>query len=122
MDDPLLVFKGTEEQRLRLFAVVFLWFEATGFPVAWHKVDAGKEIDWIGGRLERRQDCIRVSIPEAKALNLAQRSHDFLQRTTISKRDLRSYAGAVSFVAGLVIHLTPFLASCWAAVAARDEI
>ena len=121
MDDPLLTFKGSDSTRLRLFAVAFLWFEAAGYPVAWHKISHGDSVDWIGGRLERRDTGVVVSIPESKALSLASRSDEMLFEATITLRELRSYAGAVSFVAGIIPHLRPFLGACWAAIAASKK-
>ena len=117
MDDPLLAFRGSDEYRLHLFSVAFLWFEVTGFPVAWHKVSHGASVDWIGGRLERTDKGVTASIPEAKTLALTARSVDILHRTTITLRELRSFTGAVSFVAGIIPHLRPFLAACWASIA-----
>ena len=61
---------------------------------------------------------VTASIPESKTLSLTTRSADILHKSTITLRELRSYAGAVSFVAGIIPHLRPFLAACWAAIAA----
>ena len=72
VDDPSLVFEGSDEQRLKLFAVVLLWLEIAGFPVARHKVDSGSGVDWIGGKIERIPQAIRVITPQTMAESTLQ--------------------------------------------------
>ena len=78
----------------------------------------GKTLEWVGARLTCDDDsqAVTVSLPRAKTEQLLQDTDRHLTRPVIGARELRSYAGALSFVAGLVPHLRPFLASFWAAL------
>eukprot|EP00435_Cladocopium_sp_Y103_P068903 s1426_g32.t1 len=103
----------------REFSSVLLWFAATGFPVKLEKAEGGKSINWVGATLvvdhEARE--VTVSIPKEKVEKLQETTSCFLKRPVVGHRQLRSYAGSLSFVAGLVPHLRPFLSTIWAALA-----
>ena len=60
---------------------------------------------------------VEVSIPEDKIQKVQDQTQEFLSRPVIGLRKLRTYAGSLSFIAGLVPHLRPFLTSIWAAQA-----
>ena len=87
-----------------------------GFPLAWHKATQGTSVQWIGGQLTRIPGGVTVSIPQDKAAELAQTTRDILAWNTVGVRALRSYCGSVSFVAGLVPTLRPFLTMVWGAL------
>ena len=58
-----------------------------------------------------------VGIPEDKVQKLLRETDQFLSKPVIGVKQLRSYAGGLSFVAGLIPHLRPFLSSIWTALA-----
>ena len=64
----------------------------------------GKTLEWVGARLTCDDDsqAVTVSLPRAKTEQLLQDTDRHLTRPVIGARELRSYAGALSFVAGLV--------------------
>jgi hypothetical protein len=97
--------------------LALLWAAAAGFPVAHHKVTVGTKITWIGAQLEDCPDTVRVSIPASKAVSLLERCRSINAGEVVQVRELRSFCGALSFVAGLVIHIRPFLSTGWAALA-----
>ena len=63
---------------------------------------------------------ISVTIPEDKVAELKSKVQTYLRRPVIGRRQLQSLAGALSFVAGLVPLMRPFLNSLWAALATND--
>ena len=57
-----------------------------------------------------------VSIPEDKVSSLVTTCEEFLKKPVIGARALKSFAGSLAFVAGLVPLLRPFLSPLWAAL------
>ena len=121
VDDPILSARGDVATRRRLFTIALLWVAATGFPVAWHKAEAGTAVRWIGAQLNIHADGLKVCIPPDMIADLLQRTNDLLSVTTVSRRRVRSYCGSLSFVAGLVCFLRPFLSAIWAALSKKAD-
>lgn len=118
VDDPLYITVGTKEARCRNLTIALLWATAAGYPMAWTKAECGSRVDWTGATVSATASVVSVEIPESKATDLASRSVQFLSKPVLFRKDLRSYCGGVSFVAGLVHTLKAFLAMLWS-VAAR---
>ena len=116
VDDPAFVLSGTLEEASRDLTVLLMWFAIVGFPVKLSKAEGGKRIGWVGATLELddREKVVRVSIPAAKVAKIQETTQLLLKRPVAGQRQLRAYAGSLSFIAGLVPHLRPFLASLWA--------
>lgn len=53
-----------------------------------------------------------VTIPPEKVEKLLGECQNFLKAPVVGARQLRSFAGSMAFVAGLVPVLRPFLAPC----------
>lgn len=64
---------------------------------------------------------VTVSIPTDKVEKLQKATSDFLKRPVVGRKQLRSYAGGLSSVAGLIPHLRPFLATIWAVLGGVEE-
>ena len=88
-----------------------------GFPFAWKKSDGGQAVDWIGASLRAAGDEIVASAPARKAVELLEETRELVCLSVVPVRRLRSYAGRLSFIAGLVPTLRPFLGTIWAAIA-----
>ncbi|CAE7215243.1 Eef2k, partial [Symbiodinium sp. CCMP2456] len=90
VDDPMYVLDGPElETAASDLTVVLLW----------------TAVDWIPGQWGAKT---------SNGLALLRDTNKFLAKPAVGCRELRSYTGSLSFVAGLVPHLRPFLASFWA--------
>ena len=62
-----------------------------------------------------------MSIPEKKCTDLLSLTRSFLDGPPVAPmKELRSYAGKASFVAGLISTIKPFLSSLWAVVASLN--
>jgi hypothetical protein len=120
VDDPIWVIPAEGEAAEELLTLAILTTLVFGFPLKLAKASAGKTIKWIGAELEVGSDAegdfVKVRIPEEKVSKLLQEVDAFLKAPVVGTRQLRSFAGGMSFVAGLVPILRPFLAPLWAAL------
>jgi len=103
--------------RTMCFTKALLCLAMFGYPLAWHKASAGSSLVWIGAEIQVCRTHVGVRIPEAKVKSLAAEAKLMLSKDVVSTRSMRSFCGQVSFFAGLVPHLRPFLSGCWAAIA-----
>lgn len=73
---------------------------------------------WVGAYIKILEEdrAAEVSIPKEKITKIQNMTQEFLSRPVIGFRKLRSYAGILSFVAGLIPHLRPFLSTIWGAL------
>ena len=111
VDDPAFVLAGTLETASEDLTTLLLWFNVVGFPVKLAKAEGGKTISWVGAKLDLndKDQTVRVTIPQDKVAKIQETTQLFLKRPVVGQKQLRSYAGMLSFVA-----LRPFLASLWA--------
>ena len=119
VDDPMYVLDGPElETAAGDLTVVLLWTAVAGYPVKLAKASGGKDVEWVGARLRclDSERAVVVTLPASKIEALLRDTNKFLGKPVVGCRELRSYTGSLSFVAGLVPHLRPFLASFWAAL------
>ena len=121
VDDPIFILPNDKEQAVHLLTLTLLILKVFGFPVKLEKADAGNKVRWIGATLESGLDdssgpFVEVTIPQEKVEKLLSESRNFLKAPVVGVRQLRSYAGSMAFVAGLVPVLRPFLSPLWAAL------
>ena len=114
VDDPLVAVVGTTARRIHLVTIAFLWAAVSGYPLAWAKGSSGNDVTWIGAAFGAGSEYIVARIPAQKIEELLAETKGFLDLIVVQKQRLRSYCGKVSFVAGLVVVLRPFLAGLWA--------
>ena len=105
-DDGWLTATGREFWRKIL--MWFFTFELLEIPVTWSKVRGGTEVNWIGY-------CLNVHTFQ-KGINQSKRAWiiDWIDRKEeqggVLGRELKSVLGRLSFVAGALRHVRPFLA------------
>ena len=118
VDDPIFVLQGDLQVASKTLARILLWTNVAGFPLKLEKASGGKQVEWVGAKLVLDDDNqeVKVSIPTKKVEAMQETNAKFLARPVIGPRELRSYAGSLAFLAGLVPHLRPFLSSIWAAL------
>ena len=119
VDDPIFVLEGdSTEEAARTLTKALLWTELLGYPIKLSKAAAGSEVDWIGARLcIEGQEKVVVRIPRDKVETLSTEIQRILKAPVVGVRQLRSLAGSLSFLAGLVPLMRPFLAPLWGALA-----
>eukprot|EP00434_Breviolum_minutum_P038994 symbB.v1.2.034605.t1/scaffold4499.1/size38882/7 len=120
VDDPIFVLPDSSQESRKLFALVLLILKIFGFPVKLEKASAGSKVKWIGATLEAGESELgpftEVTIPPEKVEKLLGECQNFLKAPVVGASQLRSFAGSMAFVAGLVPVLRPFLAPLWAAL------
>ena len=119
VDDPLLVIPGVDGQAPEWLAKILVFTKTLGYPLKLSKAHAGREVKWVGATIsvDNTERTVKVSIPEDKLQKLLTQLSGFLKAPVVGLRALRSFAGSMAFVAGLVPVLRPFLAPLWAVLA-----
>ena len=118
VDDPAFVVPGDLPHAVTELSISLLWAAVAGFPIKWEKAVGGKEMSWVGAHLKisEGEQAVEVTIPTEKVAKIQDLTKEFLSKPVIGFRKLRSYAGSLSFVAGLIPHLRPFLSTVWGAL------
>ena len=118
VDDPGFIVTGSLAEAARQLTRLLLSVRVAGYPIKLEKASGGKSMEWVGGKLTLQDDNreVEVSIPADKVAKLQKTTEEILAKPVVGSRLLRSYAGGLSFVAGMIPHLRPFLSSMWAAL------
>jgi hypothetical protein len=116
VDDPLAIARGSLSDRTLRFTMALLWICIAGFPLSWPKGKVGQDVRWIGANLVLGSGDVVVSVPQERSVELEADTNRFLRAGTIRASELRAYAGKVSFYAGFITHLKPFLSCVWASL------
>ena len=119
VDDPLLVLPGVGGQATDWLAKILVFTKTLGYPLKLSKAHAGLEVKWVGAtiKIDNVERTVKVAIPEDKMEKLLSQLKIFLKAPVLGLKALRSFAGSMAFVAGLVPVLRPFLAPLWAVLA-----
>ena len=113
VDDPLYSCIAELPWAARLFSVALLWALVLGYPLAWRETEGGSDLRWIGATVSLCPANIKIRIPEDRVVELLNVT-EFLRSSVVGVRRLRSYAGFLSFFAGMIPLFKPFLATIWA--------
>lgn len=115
VDDPIAIVKGDQNTRAWLvMRTLALWY-AFGAKIAIHKAGMGRQIKWIGATFGIISGGVQVSIDKERIEKLLGTVTDALQNTGLVK-GVRNLAGELSWVAGIVPTIRPFVNMLWAAV------
>jgi len=75
----------------------------------------GTTLDWIGASLSLSRRSIWLAIPEHKVAEVASKLRHLAGARFVKSSDLARLAGLLSFYAGIVVFLRPFVRMSWAA-------
>jgi hypothetical protein len=117
VDDPLLTIAGKPKDRLLNFRIAILWWCVAGLELAWTKLAHGKEVEWVGAMLKATESGAQVRVPEKKLKDCLETVEQLLETQVLGVRQIRKFAGKLSFIAGLIYQLRPFLSPLWATLA-----
>ena len=115
VDDPALVARGSRAQRTWTFARTLLYWAALGAKIALHKVERGHQVKWIGAVYAIRVDGVKISVDEERIAKLTKVVSEALQARGLVP-GVRSLAGELSWVAGIVPTTRPFVNMLWGAL------
>ena len=123
VDDPILVYDESDPQHRIHLGVALLWAAIAGFPIKLEKSDAGSSVKWIGAQLlaEDHLKAATVTIPQEKVLEMVDKIKELSKKPVIGRKQLQSLAGALSFIAGVVPQMRPFLGGLWAVLATAND-
>ena len=123
VDDPIITFDSLGPDYLSHLGVALLWLGVAGFPIKLSKADAGSSVKWIGATLQVNDfdKSVTVSLPEDKRQETIARCQSFLSKPVIGTRQLRSLAGSLSFIAGIIPPMRPFLSALWAVLGSAND-
>ena len=105
-DDGWIVASG-----VRFWKKVMMWlflYELLEIPITWKKLRGGAEVDWIGYHLDVTS--FTRGINESKRTWICNWIDTKLQQGGVVGRELKLVLGRLSFVAGALRHVRPFLA------------
>ena len=110
----MTLFTGPQVSRTHTIAKTLTLWAALGGRVALHKADRGSEIKWIGAVFKIVPGGIQVTIDKERAMKLLKITQEGLAHKGLVY-NIRSLAGELSWVAGLVPTIRPFVNMIWAA-------
>ena len=123
VDDPGFVLVGTLDEAAWQLTKLLLWVRVAGFPIKLEKASGGKSLEWVGATLTLKDDVgeVQISLPAEKVKKLQEANANIGSKPVVGARALRAHAGGLSFLAGLVPHVRPFLGSIWAALGSAGK-
>ena len=124
VDDPGFVLVGELEEATRQLTKLLLWVRISGFPIKLEKASGGKSMEWVGATLTLKdlEQEVEISVPTEKVRKLTETNQGISSKPVVGARILRAHAGGLSFLAGLVPHVRPFLGSIWAALGSAGKV
>lgn len=118
VDDPVLIARGYRDARRWYFARALLLWAALGARLALKKASKGSRVTWIGAQYEVLPQGIRVGIDQQRISKLQEAMASINSGKGLVS--LRSLTGELSWVAGLVPKIRPWVTMLWAACHASD--
>ena len=115
VDDPILAAIGDMPSRDRAFARVILLWLALGVKLNWPKATLGTSVEWIGAEYSARKGTVTAKIPADRITKLTEKVEGHLAAKGMTS-NLASLAGEMSWVAGIVPRLRPFVTMLYGAV------
>ena len=115
VDDPIYAIPGNSDQASEIATIATLGLCSLGFPLAWHKTDAGSTLTWIGASVTMSHGDVTVTVPEDKVNSILDELTAIHGLSVVTKKRLRVLSGKLNFIAGLVPPLRPFISPLWAA-------
>eukprot|EP00435_Cladocopium_sp_Y103_P044912 s3083_g12.t1 len=119
VDYPVCLVSGTPRTRSHRIAKILAFWASLGARIALHKAARGPEIKWIGAVFGIVPGGVRVSIDKERIHKLQATVRRGLAETGLV-HGVRSLAGELSWVAGIVPTIRPFTNMIWAATYAME--
>eukprot|EP00435_Cladocopium_sp_Y103_P022155 s5939_g5.t1 len=115
VDDPAGIVKGSRDHRDHLIGKTLALWAALGARIALHKADRGRKIKWIGANYQVIPGGVRVAIDAERIQKLTHTVQEGLKPKGLV-HGMRSLAGELSWIAGLIPTIRPFVNMIWAAI------
>ncbi len=115
VDDPAICVAGPKQTRTWLIARTLLLWAAMGARVTLHKVARGTTVKWIGATYSLIKGGVEVAVDKERMQKLTAVVQAGLDSKGLIK-GARSLTGELSWVAGIVPTIRPFVNTLWAAI------
>lgn len=115
VDDPVIATIGTPQERIRALARVLLLWLTLGARLAWPKASLGTSVQWIGATYIVQPQGVTATIDAKRIQSLDAKAACHLASRGMTS-GVRSFAGEMSWVAGVVPRLRPFVSMLYSAV------
>ena len=120
VDDPAVAVGGSKSARSWALGRTLILWAALGARIALHKVSRGKAVKWIGATYSVVPGGIEVAVDQERIARLTQVVQAGLQEKGLIAK-AQSLAGELSWIAGIVPTVRPFVNMIWAAVYSLDD-
>lgn len=124
VDDPLIMMRGRPEQIQDMCNKILWLWSALGLRISWSKGTIGHQVDWIGAHLELK-NCDQSVVLTVTAEKLEE-WRDLLaqldKRPTLSRKKLVQFTGKMSWAAGFLIQLKPFVRMLYSALSLKSRV
>ena len=123
MDDPLMALQGPLAIRNRHLALLLYTSAALGINIAYHKGARGRVATWIGIKFEVdvAQKHICLAVPEKMANEVVTTLKMWEGKGMVAVKDLRSLAGKVAWLSGIIVRARWCTAILYAVLAAVEK-
>ena len=108
IDDLLVMVRGTDLDRAKCISLIAYTLRAFGLQLSLTKGERGQQIQWIGGTLlmdwdrGRKPRNLSFGVPKKMVAEIEESLVQWKSKGMIPLRDLRSLAGKLSWVAGVI--------------------
>ena len=103
LDDSLWGLQGTLNERNLCLSFILYTMAALGFRIALHKGIRSSNVTWVGVRFQIVDiNTVVVSLPEKFIQDLVELLRGWQGRGMVATKDLRSAAGRISWLAGVL--------------------
>ena len=103
LDDSLWGLQGTLQERNLCLTFILYTMAALGFRIALHKGIRSSNVTWVGVRFQIVDiNTVVVSLPEKFIQDLVELLRGWQGRGMVATKDLRSAAGRISWLAGVL--------------------
>ena len=126
VDDPMIMVTGrTKSDRTWSILMYLLCWSALGFKVAWHKVNRGFTVDWIGVSLSLERfyhndsdwgEVLHVALSEDKTSKLLEILSSLVEKPLIPIKQLQHAAGLLGWMSSIIPLARPWMSMVWAAL------
>ena len=126
VDDPHVVVRGKEAERLLRLSTLLLLWSALNLQLAWPKGLVGPDVTWIGASLRWYPSCdqpegVEVSLAQEKCSKVGTDAAALAACALVQRKTLREFAGFTSWIAVVLPCVRPFAQMIWAAACAQPR-
>lgn len=124
VDDPLILMRGKPSQIEDICNKILCLWVAMGLKISWSKGTLGEAVEWIGAQLEldNSQKLIRLTVTSEKLEEWKALLSRLDTKPMVSRKLLTQFTGKMSWAAGFLIQLRPFVRMLHTALSVQSKV